>query len=266
MNRAWRTGRRSVAATWMGLSTVACSGGAAAPDPVVVTVQLDGVDQPSIPVSVGPPVVLAHALPDGLVWDELEKVRAETASGDHMAVRAPATHQPPIQLTLRLDAEHGVVLDGSGMAEGELKLPLVGVSAIGLTRRKAAPTVPPAVVVQVGEDVPVSLSKASLETLQRCADPRGRVQGWDLADVLQRATNGRAVAQVVLQHGAPEVTTTVLKPLDEVDAYYLVKYSQNNQLRVQHWANSSEKPSEVYREIHGLTVTLVDAPVAPQPE
>ena len=115
--------------------------------------------------------------------------------------------------------------------------------------------------VVIDGGAPTVLDAVTLAQLERTADPRGRLLGWDLVDVLRLATGGRSVGSVSVVSADPSVPPAPLGPLDGGPTYCLVKHSAGGQLRIQVWPVGADagRPQAVHRDVaHILVETRPD--------
>jgi len=265
---------RCVAFGWALTLAVACAGEPSAPPaeaPLVMVpstsrpVDLVVDDQAGTPVFIPADgsVSLQSLVPEPLSWDRVRFVRVQGKDGQHLGLHSPARMYPDARLELRV-VDGAVRLDASGSAKGKGSAALHSVEGVTEVRLNGpvddAPAGPQPLLVRVGDADPVSLDATTLDGLERVADPRGRLQGWDLVDVLRLATGGRAVASVSVAYVDASLPPTTLASLDSTDTFYIVKHSKGGDLRLQQWpiGTGGGRPAEVFRGIGHLSVTLVE--------
>ena len=158
---------------------------------------------------------------------------------------APPTPEPPA-------ASHQA---GAGAGNGG--------GAGAATGGESAPTSsgprPLEVALPGGERVQVDAT--TLGSLDRTADGRGRLQGWDLVDVLHLATGGARPAQVRVVFRTAQAEAVVLKLADPPEHYFIVKHTGSGDLRIQQWPTGRVQatPEAVYRDIARVVVLEAEA-------
>ncbi len=133
-----------------------------------------------------------------------------------------------------------------------------------------SPAAPARFVLQrVGQE-DILIDAATLSGIQQIADPRGRLQGWELGEVLKAVGVRESVRVSVV---VPEVNAHASRPpgvylLPDVhDQQYLtvMKFSGNGSLRVQVWDDKKPEaePPLVYRGPFALSLEPISGAANP---
>lgn len=265
---------RRVAITAVSLAFVAGSAclGPASPQAAGphVRVTLDGGLLEEVVLTPDAPVALPTLLPAGLAWADVRQVIATTDDATHLGVRNPTIRHAGARFELSLDAQQQPTftitpppVDGlspeTAAARAASGPRLLGVTSVALY---VAPPPPPVddiagepLHLEVSGVGPIVFTARQLDAFARSADPRGRTDGWSLAQVVGSVAPAKPITglTVVPAEGAP-----IALPSPDDRTLYIVKYNQTGELRIQRWLRTSDapRPDAVYSDIARLRVTL----------